>query len=113
MKKIPDRSNTKEYYRSYLKKKKKLVKSSKTIAQQQITIEKPNIVDIKSAIMKLKSAIITLVTLYRVKQYKCKHFLNEKSVKITKKLLAYRGYTSTYNVECLNSFNFELLTNLF
>ena len=51
--KIPDPSNNKEYYQSYLKKKtKKLVKRSKKTFQQPKTIENPNTVDIKSAIIK-------------------------------------------------------------
>ena len=47
--KIPDPSNTKEYYHSYLKKENtKLVKRSKIITQGPKTIENPNIVEIKS-----------------------------------------------------------------
>ena len=49
--KIADPSNAKEYYISYLKKKKtKLIKWSKITTQKQKTFENPNIVDIKSVI---------------------------------------------------------------
>ena len=34
--------------------------------------------------------------------------MNEKNTKITKQEQAFKGYTSTYNVEILNSFNPEL-----
>ena len=48
-KNIPDPSNTKAHYQSYLKKKNtKLTKQSKVIFQQPKTVENPNIVDIKS-----------------------------------------------------------------
>ena len=48
--KIPDASNDKEYYKSFLKNKnQKLVKRSNTIiTQQPKTIENPNIIDISS-----------------------------------------------------------------
>ena len=39
---------------------------------------------------------------------KSENFLNEKNVKITKRKDAFKGFTSTYNVEILNSFNPEL-----
>ena len=39
---------------------------------------------------------------------KCEKCFNEKNAKITKRSHAYKGYTSTYNVENLNSFNPEL-----
>ena len=49
--KTADASNAKEYYKSYLKRKKiKLVKRSKIISQQWKTIENPNNVDIRSVI---------------------------------------------------------------
>ena len=48
---IPNASNAKGYYQSYLKKKNtKLVKRSKVITQQPKTRGYPNIVDIKSVI---------------------------------------------------------------
>ena len=34
--------------------------------------------------------------------------MNKKNTKITKQEQAFKGYTSTYNVEILNSFNPEL-----
>ena len=50
--KIPDASNVKEYYKSYLNRKNtKLFKGSKIIIQQPQTIKNPNIVDIKSVII--------------------------------------------------------------
>ena len=50
--KIPDPSNVKEYYQSYLKRKNiKSVKRSKTITHQLKTFENPNIVNIKSVII--------------------------------------------------------------
>ena len=49
MEKIPDPSNTKEHYNSFLKRKNtKSVKRSKIITHQLKAIEKPKIVDIKS-----------------------------------------------------------------
>ena len=46
--KIPDASNTKEYYQAFVKNKnKKLVSRSKIITQQPKTIENPNIIYIK------------------------------------------------------------------
>ena len=36
------------------------------------------------------------------------NFLNEKDIKITKGEHAFKGYSSTYNVEILNSFNPEI-----
>ena len=50
--KIPDPSNTKEYYNSYLKRRNaKPVKRSKIITQQPKHFKNPNIVDIKSVII--------------------------------------------------------------
>ena len=50
--KIPEASNVKEYYKSYLNRKNtKLVKGSNIIIQQPQTIKNPNIVDIKSVII--------------------------------------------------------------
>ena len=37
-----------------------------------------------------------------------KIFLNETNVKITKRVHAFKGYASTYNIEILHSFNPEL-----
>ena len=39
---------------------------------------------------------------------KSEKFLNEKNVKITKRVHAFKGFVSSYNVEILNSFNPEL-----
>ena len=39
---------------------------------------------------------------------KSEHFLNKKSVKISKREHAFTVFASTYNVEILNSFNPEL-----
>ena len=39
---------------------------------------------------------------------KSEHFLNEKNIKITKQVHAFKGYASSYNVEILNSLNPEL-----
>ena len=36
--------------------------------------------------------------------------LNEENVKIAKRAHAFKGYASSYDVEILNSFNFELHT---
>ena len=50
--KIPDASNAKEYYNSYLKKSnRKLLKRSKIITQRPKTMRNPNIVDIESGII--------------------------------------------------------------
>ena len=43
-----------------------------------------------------------------MKQKKLKDFLNEKSVKITKQVHAFKGFAGIYNVEILNSFNSDL-----
>ena len=43
-----------------------------------------------------------------MKEKKSENFLNERNIKITKRLRAYRGYASTYNVDILSSFNPEL-----
>ena len=52
MKKTPDASNAKEYYKPYLKRKNtKLEKWSKIITQQTKTVENRSIVDIKSVII--------------------------------------------------------------
>ena len=40
-----------------------------------------------------------------------KNFLNEKVIKITKQTHAFKRYTSSYNVEILNSFTPELELN--
>ena len=50
---MPDPSNAKEYYNSYLKRKntKLVVKRPKIITQQLKSIENPGIVDIKSVII--------------------------------------------------------------
>ena len=49
MKVIPDVSNAKEYYKSFLKNSNnKMIKQTKGITQQPKTIKKPNIIDIKS-----------------------------------------------------------------
>ena len=49
---MPDPTNPKEYYQSYLKRKDaKVLKRSKTITQQPKTLEIPNIVDIKSVLI--------------------------------------------------------------
>ena len=51
-KNMPDPTNPKEYYQSYLKRKDaKVLKRSKTITQQPKTLEIPNIVDIKSVLI--------------------------------------------------------------
>ena len=51
IKKIPDPSNSKDYYQSYMKKKAQtLVTRSKRISQQPKTLENLNIVNTKSAI---------------------------------------------------------------
>ena len=120
--KTPDPSNTKEQYRS------ELVKRSEIIFQQPKTIENPSIVDLKlfflehpKTLHKLSNIIkqaqnVSQVsgaekyshsTLYSEtkKSEKC---LDEKNAKITKQLHAYKGYSNTYNVEILNSFNLEL-----
>ena len=47
---IPDASNVKEYYKSYLKKK-TLAKLSKTFTHQLKTIDNPNVGKVKSAII--------------------------------------------------------------
>ena len=39
---------------------------------------------------------------------KSEDFLNQKNVKIAKREHAFKGFTSTYNVEILSSFNPEL-----
>ena len=41
-------------------------------------------------------------------QKKEKKFLNKKDVEITKQAHAFKGFSSAYNVEILNSFNPEL-----
>ena len=41
-------------------------------------------------------------------QQKSENFLNEKNVKRTKRKHAFKGFSSTYNVEIFNSFNPEL-----
>ena len=46
--------------------------------------------------------------IYIVKQKKLKDFLNEKSVKITKQVHAFKDFAGIYNVEILNSFNSDL-----
>ena len=43
-----------------------------------------------------------------MKQKKLKDFLNEKSVKITKQVHAFKDFAGIYNVEILNSFNSDL-----
>ena len=48
-----------------------------------------------------------LIAVYIVTQ-KSEHFLNEKNIKITKQVHAFKGYASSYNVEILNSLNPEL-----
>ena len=47
-------------------------------------------------------------TLYMVIQKKSKNSLIEKNVKMTKRAHAFKGYTSSFNVEILNSFDPEL-----
>ena len=39
---------------------------------------------------------------------KSENFLNKKNVKITRRVHAFKVYTSSYNVEVLNFFNLEL-----
>ena len=52
IKKTPDPHNTKEHYRSFIRKKNaKSVKQSKTIIQEPKSFEKLNIVDIQSVII--------------------------------------------------------------
>ena len=49
---MPDASNAKEYYKSYLKVKKvQLMKQSKVITKPPKIIENPHIIDIKSVII--------------------------------------------------------------
>ena len=42
---------------------------------------------------------------YIVIQKKRKNFLNEKNVKITKRVYGFKGLAGTYHVEILHSFN--------
>ena len=56
---IPDASNTKEYYQSYLRKKnKKLMNRSKIIAEQPKTMENLNIVDINQLLQNTQKLLI-------------------------------------------------------
>ena len=123
--KIPDPIKTKKYYQSYLRRKiTKLAKRSKIINQQLKAIENPNNVDIKSVIIEhpktfpklsktirqaekvpqIDSGKISNSPLYSETK-KVKTFLRKKHARITKRAHAFKGYTSSYNLEILNSFN--------
>ena len=70
-------TNTIEYYKSFLKKK-KLVKRSKIITQQPKTMKNPNIINIKSI-------NIEHPKIYIVKQQKLIFYDEEKTVQDTKR----------------------------
>ena len=124
--KTPDLCNAKEHYQWFLRKKnRKSVKQSEIITNQP-KLENPDIVDIKSVVIKhAKSSHKLFKTIRQSEKVasnsplysdtkKCKNFLNEKNVKITKLEHALKGYASTCYVEILNSFNpeLQLLQNL-
>ena len=101
----------------------KLVKRTKIIIQQPKTLENPNFVNIESFTIehsktsrKLSKIIKQTKKVSQVGtgkssnnhlygEEKSKHFLNEKTVKITKRSHALKGNASSYNVEILNFFN--------
>ena len=121
--KVPDPRNAKEHYQSFLRKE-----NRKSVKQSEIITYKPKIfdtADVKSDITehsktsyKLCKSIIqdyprqaekvsSDSSLYSDTK-KRGNFLNEKNIKITKRKHNFKGYSSTYNVKILNSFNPEL-----
>ena len=91
------------------------MKRSKVITQQPKPLESPNIIDIKSVTIKhpntshklsntlrqAKRLARMLLALYIVKRKNVKIFWTKKNAKIIKQSLAYKGYTSSYNVDIL------------
>ena len=120
--KIPDLSNSTEYYR----RNKISVKQSKITTQQLKSIESLNILDIKwvtighpKTSQKLSKTIRQAEKVSQIGSGKISNtpfivtqksakFLSEKNVKLTKRAYAFKGYASSYSVEMLHSFNFEL-----
>ena len=95
------------------------IKQLEIITYQQQTFQNPNIVDIKSVITEhpkiahklsktiRKTKVDSNSSLYSDTK-KSEKLLNEKTVKITKGVHAFKGYASTYSVKILNYFNPEL-----
>ena len=111
-------SLAKEHNESFLKKNnRKSVKQSKIITYKPKTFDT---VDIKSDITEHTKTSQKLSKTTRQAERlsfnsslysnteKEKKFWTKKNTKITKQEQAFKGYTSTYNVEILNSFNPEL-----
>ena len=110
------------------KKHQKSAKQSKIITQQLKAIENPNIDDIKSVniehpkslqklskiirevknLLQMSSEKVSNIHLYNATKKNVKNFWTKKKVKIPKKSHSIKGYASSYIIDILNCFNFEL-----